>query len=127
MTEVGRKTFKMAQILSTKCKKIAKLKDGLTSFRTLTSRSSEAYYDDDQKQMQKTLLKIIDNDINPFVDQWEKDGQYPAHEVFKKLGAAGLLGIDKVKSFSFFKSVFNRSTFELTEFLFFLVYENVNH
>jgi hypothetical protein len=31
--------------------------------------------------MQKTLLKIIDDDINPYVDQWEKEGQYPAHQV----------------------------------------------
>ena len=30
--------------------------------------------------MQKTLIKIIDNDINPYVDQWEKEGHYPAHE-----------------------------------------------
>lgn len=87
----------MALIFTKGCKNIPKLKGGLISFRTLTSRSAEAYYDDDQKQMQKTLLRIIDNDINPNVDQWEKDGQYPAHEVFKKLGAAGLLGIDKVR------------------------------
>ena len=33
-----------------------------------------------QKSMQKTLIKIIDNDINPYVDQWEKEGHYPAHE-----------------------------------------------
>lgn len=45
--------------------------------------------------MQKTAQRIIDEDINPFVDQWEEEGMYPAHQVFKKLGNAGLLGVNK--------------------------------
>jgi len=45
--------------------------------------------------MQKTARRIIDEDINPFVDQWEEEGMYPAHQVFKKLGNAGLLGVNK--------------------------------
>ena len=31
--------------------------------------------------MQKTLLKIIETEINPYVNEWEKEGQYPAHQV----------------------------------------------
>ncbi|KAG1680483.1 putative acyl-CoA dehydrogenase 6 [Nymphon striatum] len=38
---------------------------------------------------------IVDNEINPFVDKWESDGSFPAHDVFKKLGNAGLLGVTK--------------------------------
>merc|ERR1711974_186995 len=34
-------------------------------------------------------------DINPFVTQWEEEGMYPAAKVFKKLGDAGLLGVNK--------------------------------
>jgi len=45
--------------------------------------------------MQKTAKRIIDEDINPYVDQWEEEGMYPAHTVFKKLGSAGLLGVNK--------------------------------
>jgi len=45
--------------------------------------------------MQKTVRKIIDEDINPYIDQWEAEGQYPAHKVFKKFGEAGLLGVNK--------------------------------
>ena len=45
--------------------------------------------------MQKTVKSIIDNDINPYVDEWEASGQYPAKTVFKKLAAAGLLGVNK--------------------------------
>jgi len=54
-----------------------------------------SYYEEDQVAMQRTAKTIIDNDINPYVDEWEASGQYPAKEVFAKLGAAGLLGVNK--------------------------------
>lgn len=41
------------------------------------------------------FLQIIDNDINPYVDEWEQEGFFPAHTVFKKLGKAGFLGVTK--------------------------------
>ncbi|XP_010180464.1 PREDICTED: probable acyl-CoA dehydrogenase 6, partial [Mesitornis unicolor] len=40
-------------------------------------------------------MEIIDKEINPFVDKWEEEGQFPAHKVFKTLGQAGFLGVDK--------------------------------
>ncbi|XP_054716288.1 probable acyl-CoA dehydrogenase 6 [Uloborus diversus] len=46
-------------------------------------------------ELRKTINKIIEKDINPFVDQWEKENTYPAKDVFKKLGNAGLLGITR--------------------------------
>jgi len=46
-------------------------------------------------EIRRTLRSIIDKDINPHVDKWEENGIFPAHEVFKKLGDAGLLGINK--------------------------------
>jgi len=56
---------------------------------------ADSYYEEEQLSMQKTVLKIIEDDINPFVDQWESEGSYPAKQVFKKLGEAGLLGVNK--------------------------------
>src|SRR5690349_22953297 len=50
-------------------------------------------------EIRRTLRAIIDKDINPNVDKWEEDGIFPAHEVFKKLGSAGLLGINKPVEF----------------------------
>lgn len=41
------------------------------------------------------LFQLIDSEINPYVDQWEEEGQFPAHQVFKKFGDAGFLGITK--------------------------------
>lgn len=49
-------------------------------------------YGPDHKAMQESLQKIIDNDINPYVDEWEAARMYPAHEVMKKLGDGGFLG-----------------------------------
>ena len=59
----------------------------------------EAFYNEDHKAMQDTLKKIIENEINPKVEDWESAGDYPAHEVFKKLGNAGLLGVTKPQEF----------------------------
>jgi len=53
----------------------------------------ESFYDEEHLAMQDSLKKIIDNDINPYVDEWEKAGEYPAQKIFKQLGNAGLLGV----------------------------------
>merc|ERR1719147_593960 len=55
----------------------------------------DSFFGLEQREMQKTAQRIIDEDINPFVTQWEEEGAYPAHQVFKKLGDAGLLGVNK--------------------------------
>ncbi len=44
-------------------------------------------------QLQDTLKRFIDNEINPHVDEWEAAEIFPAHEVFKKMGDLGLLGL----------------------------------
>ena len=56
----------MAQIILRALQTAPRL-NGLAAVRTLTSRSAEAYYDDDQKEMQRTLMRIIDDDINPYL------------------------------------------------------------
>jgi len=56
---------------------------------------AEAYYEEDQRSLQKTVRRIIDDDINPHIDQWEAEGRFPAKQVFKKFGEAGLLGVNK--------------------------------
>lgn len=44
-------------------------------------------------QLRATVARFVENEINPHVDEWEEAGQFPAHEVFGKLGKLGLLGI----------------------------------
>ena len=63
------------------------------------SRRRDVQFTQEHDEIRRTLRAIIDKDINPHVDQWEDDGIFPAHEVFKKLGDAGLLGINKPVEF----------------------------
>lgn len=51
-------------------------------------------YTDDHKQLRESLRKLIDKEINPYVDEWEEKEIFPAHEVFKKLGNHGFLGVN---------------------------------
>ncbi|CAM5093875.1 unnamed protein product [Eretmochelys imbricata] len=52
-------------------------------------------YSREHYALRESLRKIIDKEINPFVDKWEEEGQFPAHKVFKILGQAGFLGVNK--------------------------------
>jgi citronellyl-CoA dehydrogenase len=47
----------------------------------------------EHRQIEDTVIKFVDKEINPHVAEWEAAGQFPAHEVFKKLGNLGLLGL----------------------------------
>ena len=47
----------------------------------------------------RILQKFIANEINPHVDEWEKADIFPAHELFKKLGDLGFLGLNKPVEF----------------------------
>ncbi len=49
----------------------------------------------EHQELQRTLKRFIDQEINPHVDEWEADEAFPAHELFKKLGDLGLLGLTK--------------------------------
>ena len=50
-----------------------------------------SFYSEEQRSMQATVRRIVEEvagvggagsqDINPYVDEWEKAGQYPAHTV----------------------------------------------
>ena len=44
-------------------------------------------------QLRDTVAKFIAKEINPFVDEWEEKEQFPSHEIFKKMGDLGLLGV----------------------------------
>jgi citronellyl-CoA dehydrogenase len=53
----------------------------------------------EHQEVQKTLKRFIDAEINPHVDEWEAAEIFPAHEVFKKLGNLGLLGLTKPEAY----------------------------
>lgn len=57
--------------------------------------SQESIYSAEHVELREAFRKFIDKEINPFVDEWERAKMFPAHELFKKLGQAGYLGVSK--------------------------------
>lgn len=56
-------------------------------------------YTTEHLELQRSVRRLIETDINPHVDEWEAAGIFPAHEVFPKFGAQGFLGIHKPEPF----------------------------
>ena len=53
----------------------------------------------EHEAVRRTLKRFIDDEINPHVDAWEEAEIFPAHEVFRKLGDLGLLGLTKPEAY----------------------------
>ena len=53
----------------------------------------------EHEELKRSAIKFVDTEINPYVDQWEEDEIFPAHEVFKKLGDNGFLGVTKPEKY----------------------------
>jgi citronellyl-CoA dehydrogenase len=52
-------------------------------------------FNDEHQAIRATTAKFIDAEINPHTEEWEAAGIFPAHELFRKMGKLGLLGINK--------------------------------
>lgn len=49
----------------------------------------------EHEELRRTVRNFVDNEINPHVREWEEAGRFPIHDVFRKMGDLGLLGITK--------------------------------
>lgn len=49
----------------------------------------------EHEELYRTVRQFVSDEINPHVAEWEAAGIWPAHQVLKKMGALGLLGINK--------------------------------
>ncbi len=49
----------------------------------------------EHEELRRTARNFVEKEINPNVREWEENGPFPAHELFKKMGNLGLLGICK--------------------------------
>ncbi|MET0285175.1 MAG: acyl-CoA dehydrogenase family protein [Polyangiales bacterium] len=56
-------------------------------------------FNEQHKQLRKTVKKFVEQEINPNLDAWEAAETFPAHELFKKLGTLGLLGVKYPEEF----------------------------
>ena len=41
-----------------------------------------------------TVRDVVEHHINPYIDGWEAAGIFPAHELFRRLGDLGILGLE---------------------------------
>ena len=51
-------------------------------------------FTEEHEQFRKAVRRLVDEEINPRVDEWEAAGIFPAHEIFGKLGEIGALGLE---------------------------------
>ena len=49
--------------------------------------------------LQDSIKRFVAEQINPYIAEWEKDGIFPAHELFRKAGDLGFLGINKPEEY----------------------------
>ncbi len=50
-------------------------------------------FTDQHEELRRTVARFVREEINPHVEEWEAAGEFPSHEVFKKMGDLGLLGL----------------------------------
>lgn len=48
---------------------------------------------EDHNLFRSAIQKFVNTEVIPFVDEWERCEKFPQRELFKKAGAAGILGI----------------------------------
>jgi citronellyl-CoA dehydrogenase len=53
----------------------------------------------EHNELSESLKKFIQTEINPYVNEWEEAEMFPAHELFKKMGNLGFLGISKPEKY----------------------------
>jgi citronellyl-CoA dehydrogenase len=52
------------------------------------------HFTPEHQLFRKTVRDFVEHEVEPHVDRWEREGGFPAHELFPKLGALGLLGLE---------------------------------
>eukprot|EP00003_Mantamonas_plastica_P023506 TRINITY_DN4240_c0_g5_i2.p5 TRINITY_DN4240_c0_g5~~TRINITY_DN4240_c0_g5_i2.p5 ORF type:complete len:387 (+),score=83.60 TRINITY_DN4240_c0_g5_i2:6799-7959(+) len=53
----------------------------------------------EHEALRKTVRDFVEKEINPHCDEWEDAGAFPIHELFRKLGSLGLLGVQKPEEY----------------------------
>ncbi|ADP19980.1 acyl-CoA dehydrogenase, N-terminal domain protein 25 (plasmid) [Achromobacter xylosoxidans A8] len=52
-------------------------------------------YTEDHRSIMQSIRRFLTSEVDPFADEWEAAEIFPAHELFKKMGDLGFLGITK--------------------------------
>ncbi len=54
---------------------------------------NDLYFTKEHEQVRKAVRDFVTKEINPYVDEFEEQGIAPLHDLFKKMGDLGFLGI----------------------------------
>ncbi|MEC7988073.1 MAG: acyl-CoA dehydrogenase family protein [Myxococcota bacterium] len=54
-------------------------------------------FDESHEEIRETVREFVEKELNPYADEWEEAKIFPAHEVFKKMGDIGLLGVHRAE------------------------------
>jgi citronellyl-CoA dehydrogenase len=66
----------------------------LDTQHTMTSAYRHNPFTEEHEMFRKSVRAFVDKEINPHVDEWEEAGIWPAHDVLKKMGNLGFLGLN---------------------------------
>ena len=55
---------------------------------------SPMYFTEEHEMFRQSVRAFVEKEINPHVDEWEAAGIFPAHDLFKKMGNLGFLGLN---------------------------------
>ncbi len=53
------------------------------------------FHTPEHEELRRSVRSFVEKEINPQVEEWESAGRFPAHELFRKMGQQGFLGIHK--------------------------------
>ncbi len=56
-------------------------------------KSNQLYFNKDHEMVRKAVRDFVKKEIIPFEEEWDKQGKIPLHDLFKKMGDLGYLGI----------------------------------
>jgi len=56
-------------------------------------------YTAQHRELMASIRRFVSAEIDPFIDEWEAAHIFPAHELFRKMGKLGFLGITKPEAY----------------------------
>ena len=56
-------------------------------------------YTQEHHELMASIRRFVEAEIDPFVDEWEANEVFPAHDLFRKMGRLGFLGITKPEAY----------------------------
>ena len=54
---------------------------------------NKLYFNKEHEMVRRAVRDFVNKEINPNVDEWEEKGSLPLHDIFKKMGDLGFLGL----------------------------------